>query len=128
MPEPLEIPQSAAVCMVSGRMILVSNKKRSRWVLPKGHLEPGDPDFASRAAREAWEEAGVRGELGPEAIGSYPYRKRGRDYRVRVFLIERCSLADNWPEQSKRERILVPPKQAARMVREPELQRILNDL
>jgi 8-oxo-dGTP pyrophosphatase MutT (NUDIX family) len=128
MAQTLEIPQSAAVCMVEDQMVLVTNKKASRWVLPKGHLEADDPEFSSRAAREAWEEAGVRGKLQTESIGSYPYQKGGRDYRVRVFLISDCTLADDWPEAGQRKRILVTPGQAAEMVREPELRQMLNKL
>jgi 8-oxo-dGTP pyrophosphatase MutT (NUDIX family) len=123
-----EIPQSAAVCMVEDRMVLVTNMKGTRWVLPKGHLEPNDPSFSFRAGCEAWEEAGVKGNLVPDSLGSYPYQKRGRNYRAQVFLINECTLADDWPEAGKRKRILVAPTRAADMVREPELRQILREL
>ena len=126
--EQTEIPQSAAICMVDTQMVLVTNKKGTRWVLPKGHLESDDPSHAFRAGTEAWEEAGVRGELDPNSVGSFSYRKGGRDYRVQVFVMSGCSLAEDWPEAEQRKRILVTPQRAAGMVREPELQLLLRGL
>lgn len=122
-----EIPQSAAVCVIKRQIVLITNKAGTRWVLPKGHLEPTDPTYGFRAEREAWEEAGVKGELVPQAIGSYPYQKQGRDYRVRVFLLNDCRLAEQWPEKEKRKRLLVTPSEAANLVREPELQVLLRE-
>ena len=41
-------------------VLLVTSRKGTRWVLPKGVVEPGMTPAAS-AAREALEEAGIRG-------------------------------------------------------------------
>ena len=122
------IPQAGAICMVDGQVVLVTNKSGSRWVIPKGHLEPDDPDASFRAAQEAWEEAGVKGELESDCLGSFPYSKRGRDYRVQVFLLKKCTLYESWPEAKMRKRVRVPPQRAADMVREPDLQRLLRGL
>lgn len=129
-PLPMEkvIPQAGAICMVGGQVVLVTNKSGTRWVIPKGHMEPDDPDAGFRAGQEAWEEAGVNGELESDGLGSFPYSKRGGDYRVQVFLLKNCTLSDKWPEAKKRKRVLVAPARAAEMVREPELQKILRSL
>ena len=104
---------------------MVTNKKGSRWVIPKGHLEPEDDCPAERAETEAWEEAGVLGLASRESVGSYLYRKKGKLYRVRVFTLQDCRLKDDWPEVSERHRILVAPSEAATMVKEDGLREIL---
>tara|TARA_Y100000815_G_C12986355_1_gene366204 strand:+ start:143 stop:532 length:390 start_codon:yes stop_codon:yes gene_type:complete len=122
------VPQAGAICIVDGQVVLVTNKSGTRWVIPKGHMEPDDPDASFRAGQEAWEEAGVKGELESDCLGSFPYSKRGRDYRVQVFLLKKCTLSESWPEAKMRKRVLVPPQRAADMVREPDLQRLLRGL
>ena len=124
----IPIPQAGAVCVVEGQVVLVTNKSCTRWVIPKGHMEPDDPDARFRAEQEAWEEAGVTGVVVPERLGTFPYFKKSRDYSVQVFLIKDCRLAENWPESQKRKRVLVSPERAADMVREPELKKILRNL
>jgi len=120
------VPQSGALCLTDGGIVLVTNKSGTRWVIPKGHLEAEDPNPAFRAEMEAWEEAGVTGTARTESIGEYPYQKRGGDYRVTVFLIPYCTLHDSWPEQHQRRRVVVSLKQAAEMVIEPELALLLK--
>jgi 8-oxo-dGTP pyrophosphatase MutT (NUDIX family) len=122
------IPQAGAICLVDGQVVLVTNKSGTRWVIPKGHMEPNDPDEGFRAVQEAWEEAGVNGELVTDSPGSFPYSKRARDYRVQVFLLRNCTLSDTWPESKMRKRVLVSPIRAAEMVREPDLQNLFRAL
>lgn len=122
------IAQAGAVCVVEGQVVLVTNKSGTRWVIPKGHMEPDDPDAEFRAKQEAWEEAGVIGVVVPGRLGTFPYFKKSRDYSVQVFLIKDCRLAEKWPEAQKRKRVLVSPERAADMVREPELKTILRNL
>jgi len=56
------------------------------WVLPKGHIEPGESE-AETALRETYEEAGVAGEvIGP--VGQPLEFDNGREFvRVQYFLI-----------------------------------------
>ena len=53
---------------VSDSVLLVHHKRLDRWLLPGGHVEPGDPDIFVAACREAVEETAV--ELTP---GFTPY-------------------------------------------------------
>lgn len=122
------IPQCGALCLVKGQLVLVTNKKGTRWVIPKGHLELRDSSEAVRAELEAWEEAGIKGELCEEPLGTYYYRKKGNLYRVVVFRIEDCRLEEDWPESSARQRVVVPVEQARQMVNEPELREIMGRL
>lgn len=45
--------------MPDGRVVLISSVKRTDWILPKGGWED-DETAVEAAAREAYEEAGVR--------------------------------------------------------------------
>ena len=56
-------------------MLLVTSRETKRWIIPKGWpiegLKPSDV-----AAREGYEEAGIRGVIGEKAIGTYSYERR----------------------------------------------------
>ena len=122
------IPQSGAICLVGDEIVLVTSRAGSRWVIPKGHLEAQDSSALERARAEAWEEAGVSGQAQSEPCGHFHYSKKGSLYRVEVFLLRFCQLADEWPEMEQRTRILISPTEAAKLVQEPELKRLLSSI
>lgn len=70
----------------SARYLLVSAKGNpDRWVLPKGHIEPGEtPETA--AVREVSEEGGVAADI-LESLGSVQFEKNGLFARVEFFLM-----------------------------------------
>ena len=107
-------------------LLLITSRKRKRWVLPKGirepHLSPADS-----AAREAFEEAGVEGPVSADPVGRYEYRKWGGTCRVEVFTMRVESVLDRWPEQF-RERRWMAPEEAAEQVEEAELARLLRSV
>jgi 8-oxo-dGTP pyrophosphatase MutT (NUDIX family) len=106
-------------------VVLVTSRSGKRWVIPKGIIEP-DLDPGPSAAKEAWEEAGVRGELSHEAIGSYRYRKWGRDCVVEVYLLRIEAVLDDWPESGWRKRVWLSATRAAERVEEEELAALLR--
>jgi 8-oxo-dGTP pyrophosphatase MutT (NUDIX family) len=57
---------------------LLVRTRNGRWTFPKGGVD-GDPTEAGAAAREAHEEAGVRGEIEPQAFTWYLHCKFGSD-------------------------------------------------
>ena len=71
----------------SGRQVevlLVHRPGHRDWTLPKGKVEPGEPDDDC-AGREVAEETGFKCLLGPE-LGATCYRdRRGRDKTVRYW-------------------------------------------
>ncbi|MDX8409061.1 MAG: NUDIX domain-containing protein [Mariprofundales bacterium] len=83
-------------------VLLVRSSKNHHWVVPKGIHEPGMSAQAS-AAKEALEEAGVRGRVDPQPLGSYDYEKWGNCCRVEVFAMEVTELlaADLWSESHR---------------------------
>ncbi|MFK4771369.1 NUDIX domain-containing protein [Rhizobium sp. ZW T2_16] len=53
--------------------------------MPKGHIEPGESSHKA-AAQEAYEEAGVRGEISQTVVGSFFYSKDSSPNRYRVIV------------------------------------------
>jgi len=114
------------------RVMLITSRRTRRWISPKGwpikSLSP-----AATAAREAWEEAGVRGEVAKRSIGFYPYQKylgRGRTVTclVQVFPLRVTHRAERFPEAEQRKIRWFKPKKAAKLVREPELAQLIRNL
>jgi 8-oxo-dGTP pyrophosphatase MutT (NUDIX family) len=68
------------------RVLIVTTRRRKRWVLPKGRVEDGERP-STAALREVREEAGVSGKLRGRA-GIAEYNTRGGRTRVEYFLFE----------------------------------------
>src|SRR5262245_4094946 len=97
------VRQAAAIPIRDGRVCLVNSSNGSRWVVPKGMIDPGE-SAAETALKEAWEEAGLVGNLRPEPVGSYVYEKFGRVCHVTVFVMEVMEESSWWPERRLRRR------------------------
>ena len=104
-------------------ILLVSSRKKKRWVIPKGIIEP-DLTPQDSAAKEALEEGGILGEVLPESVGTYTYEKWGGVCRVVVFLLKVTSLEANWLE-NYRERQWFSLPEAQKRLEEAELKNIL---
>ncbi|WP_071189844.1 NUDIX hydrolase [Trichormus sp. NMC-1] len=106
-------------------ILLITTRKRQSWVIPKGGVCKGMSPYDS-AAKEAWEEAGVVGQVNNEKIGAYKYRKGGNIYQVNLFLLPVEIVLEDWPEAMHRERLWLDINQAARLVKITSLKRILK--
>lgn len=82
---------------------LIRNKGRKKWKIPKGFVDPGE-SVEQAALKEAWEEAGLKGRLVGQPVGSYEYEKWGLKLNVAVYLMEVTSVDDKWEESRFRER------------------------
>lgn len=78
------------------------------------------------AMKEAFEEAGIIGEIQEPAIGSYSYPKWGMMCQVEVFPCEVTALADKWPEKSDRKRQWFPQNKAVEKIKINTLKGLLN--
>jgi len=107
-------------------MLLVTSRKKGRWIIPKGIIDPGTSAIDS-AVREACEEAGVQGRAHPKILGKYRYKKWGGTCVVQVFGLEVTRVLDSWPEAQVRERKWVTKEQAVELIEEPDLQEILRN-
>ena len=107
-------------------ILMITSRKKKRWVLPKGIVEPGLSPRDS-AAREALEEAGIEGAISTESCGSYRYEKWGGTCTVDVFPMAVETVHDRWLEDF-RDREWVSLEEAAARVREEDLRGILRSL
>jgi 8-oxo-dGTP pyrophosphatase MutT (NUDIX family) len=107
-------------------VLLVSKRRSGKWGIPKGRLN-GRLTFREVAAKEAFEEAGIRGRISPNSVGMFRMKKRtpSREYsrvvEVWVYLMEVTERLHHWPEKGKREIRWVSCETAARQLREPAL-------
>lgn len=111
-------------------IMLVTSRDTGRWVLPKGNLMFGIAPHRA-AAREAEEEAGVRGTIARKPLGRFPYRKwrtakRFDMAKVDVFALKVIKELETWKEQGQRERRWFARDDAARSVDEPELSALIR--
>jgi 8-oxo-dGTP pyrophosphatase MutT (NUDIX family) len=110
-------------------MLLVTSRDTGRWVIPKGWPMAGKLSHEV-AAREAFEEAGVRGTVETAALGAFSYAKMLKDglkvgCRVQVFALEVTDLAKSFKERGVRTLEWVSCDEAARRVNEPELRDLI---
>lgn len=110
-------------------VMLITSRDTGRWVLPKGWPEEDEPLYEA-AAREAFEEAGISGDIAQKTAGSYFYNKvhsSGSESpcEVRVFPLEVKEVASKWREKGQRKRKWVKPREATRMVNEPDLVKLI---
>lgn len=111
-------------------VLLITSRDTGRWVLPKGWPMKGLSD-PQAALREAYEEAGVEGQVADKPIGTFPYvkvmdAKRGFPCEVAVYPIEVDGLADSFPEVSQRQRKWFSLAKAAKNVDERELSALIK--
>lgn len=113
------------VCNGEIEVLVITSRDTQRWVIPKGWPKKKMTAF-ELAALEAFEEAGLEGEIDEEPLGYYHYVKRlkGNEeayVRVDVYpLLVKSQLLD-WPEKGQRQLNWVSPAEAARLVDEREL-------
>lgn len=127
--------QCAALCFRQHRgqvqVLLVTSRDTGRWLLPKGWPIAG-LDLAQSAAREAWEEAGVKGETLRECLGHYSYLKTfanraGQPCTVAVYALRVETVAARFRESQQRRRRWFSLETAATLVQEPEARRLIAD-
>lgn len=112
------------------RILLVTSRDTGRWVIPKGNIGAGHSP-AEAAVQEAVEEAGVQGRLTSSLpLGFFPYFKRlssgeARATTVEVYPLLVTKTLKNWPEKDQRQLRWVSAWDAAKMVDEPGLARMM---
>jgi 8-oxo-dGTP pyrophosphatase MutT (NUDIX family) len=110
-------------------VLLITSRDTGRWIIPKGWPMIGRK--AHRAAeREAYEEAGLTGRIAADPVGWYRYEKRldagvALPCKVRVYPLRVEAQHERWPERDQRTLRWFAPEEAARLVHEDELQRLL---
>ena len=107
------------------RFLLVTSRGTGSWIFPKGGLIPGLGPAGS-AAREAFEEAGVRGAIAPDPIGAYEKADRasGRTVRIPMYPLRVDRELAAWPEQGQRRRRWAILQEVRVLVAQPDLVRL----
>lgn len=127
--------QYGAICwrVMRGKLevLLVTSRDTGRWVIPKG-WPMADKSPSSAAVQEAWEEAGVEGEVSDICLGLFSYDKvigpaLAVPCVVAVYPLKVTKLRDRFPERKQRIRKWFSPEKAAKKVVEPELSVILAE-
>lgn len=128
--------QYAALCYrvpkgaVEPEVLLLTSRETRRWVIPKGWPMDGKKAHAV-AEREAYEEAGVKGDVEHESFGHFHYEKKLRSglvvtCRVQVHLLKVSKMCAEFPEKQDRDLQWVSPEVAAERVNEPELKALIE--
>jgi 8-oxo-dGTP pyrophosphatase MutT (NUDIX family) len=103
--------------------LLITSRGTGRWIFPKGAPIDGY-ELWQVAAREAFEEAGVEGEVETVPVGSYRGLKgsiRTAPIEVQMFPLRVVRQFQNWPEQERRHRHWVILPEARRLLADPQL-------
>ncbi len=111
---------------------LVTSRERKRVIVPKGWPEK-KRSLSQVAAREALEEAGLKGQVSPEPVGSFDYRKlvdKGYAVTCRVFVFPLFVTVQRlrWKEQRQRRRFWLPIGEAAKAVDDGGLAELLSKI
>jgi len=109
-------------------VLLVTSLGTGRWVVPKGNIAE-DMSARDSAAKEAFEEAGIRGQLAKKGLGGYAYKKAdvkgGAICKVELFPMEVETVEEDWPEKTERKRAWMAIDKAAASVAEPRLAELM---
>lgn len=112
------------------RVLLVTSRGSGQWLIPKGNIDPGMAP-AEAAAKEAYEEAGIRGTIAADIpLGFFTYFKTLKSgveqaVAVEVYALLVARQLKRWPEARQREACWMSVQDAARSVKQPGLARLL---
>jgi 8-oxo-dGTP pyrophosphatase MutT (NUDIX family) len=111
-------------------VLLVTSRRRGRWVLPKGNRRRLMLPHRA-AAMEAFEEAGVLGLIEPLPVGTYRQVKLAKDgssvdLEVQAFALFVNTELREWPEMTVRRRRWMNLSQAESSVRDLELATLIR--
>ncbi len=112
------------------QILIVTSRGTGRWIIPKGWPHKG-LSLAQSAAREALEEAGVKGAVEDRPIGNFLYdkvRENGDSVpvRVAVFPLKVTKQSKSWREKGQRRLHWVTPAQAADLLDDAELKTLVR--
>jgi 8-oxo-dGTP pyrophosphatase MutT (NUDIX family) len=113
-------------------VMLVTSRGTRRWIIPKGNPEKGKTG-AEVAAIEAFEEAGLLGEVWNKPIGHYLAPKHLTSGKIvqcaiEVYRMDVEEVLDDWPEKGQRARGWYALDEAAMLVGEGGLVALILEM
>lgn len=116
------------------RVLLITSRRRRRrrWIVPKGWPMKGCSPLVA-ASREAFEEAGIFGDISPTPVMTYRYVKALDDgsqapCRVAVFGMNVRGTLSHWREKEQRQRRWFSLEAAADQLDDAELAAFVSAL
>lgn len=103
-------------------VLLVTSRRKGKWILPKGKIEPGET-ASQRAATEAFEEAGVLGMVSKHPLGTSAMSDPSR---AKVYALKVETELDRWPEMALRKRAWFSLSEARTVLQDAQLQSALK--
>jgi 8-oxo-dGTP pyrophosphatase MutT (NUDIX family) len=111
-------------------VLLVTSRGTRRWIIPKGWPIKGKKNHRV-AELEAFEEAGVQGQVARRPFGQYEAWKRLSDHfllcTVEVYPLQVRRQRKSWLEQGQRRTLWFKILDAADIVEEPGLRSVIRD-
>lgn len=111
-------------------MWLVTTRNGRHWIIPKGNVDEGWTPHTA-AAQEALEEAGLIGDIEPQCLGSFAYRKQraeGAVFKdVDVYGLRVGRQLKDWPEKGEREVLRCSVATALSLITVPGLAQVIED-
>jgi 8-oxo-dGTP pyrophosphatase MutT (NUDIX family) len=98
------------------KIILITSRKSRQWIVPKGDLFP-HKSKSDAALREAFEEAGVLGQIDKSIELKLSITSGGEQIQLILYPMKVKTKLDNWPEKKQRKRIVVSSKNAKALVK-----------
>jgi 8-oxo-dGTP pyrophosphatase MutT (NUDIX family) len=107
------------------QIMLITSRRARRWIIPKGLLEEGLSP-SELALKEAYEEAGITGNISHRSLGMYKYEKWNGICRVEVYSLFVTNILDRWPEDTFRFRQWFDFSDVAQLIENNELRQLIS--
>lgn len=108
-------------------VLLITSLKKKRWIIPKGVVDLNLTPQES-AVKEAFEEAGISGQVLDTWIGKYTYKKWGGVCHVLVYPLRVDTIHNNWPESNMRERCWFEARKALKKIKIDSLADMIDSI
>ena len=114
------------------KVLLITSRERGRWIVPRGWPMKGRAPFMT-AALEAFEEAGIIGDIDPQPLTDFHYLKGHDDgsremVKVTLFGMNVQGTLTHWREREQRKRQWFGLDEAAARLDDAELARFVRTL
>ena len=121
--------QQAAVLpfrIVNGKiqLLLIQTRSGNKWTIPKGIIDPGYTPRQT-AVEEAFEEAGISGQVLDKPYGQFTYEKWQSLCEVTTFIMQVEQIFDQWPEKAWRRRLWISGDHDLRIIKYQSLRDLL---